>query len=232
MIRRLLIGSRLAGKALEPFGTRTVRVLTGPVSPARMSLQLHREKAYWAGVYERELQKTLASAAAGKALAYDVGANIGFFSLLLGRLCDAVVAVEATPETAARLRRNVELNAGLAITVVNAAVGERSGNVMIKTNAEPAMNAVSADGDVEVEATTLDELVASFGVPDIVKMDIEGAEAAAFRGASALLAARKTVFVLELHGEDGAALVDTLRTGGWAVRHLDVHHVVATPSAD
>jgi FkbM family methyltransferase len=61
---------------------------------------------------------------------YDVGANVGFFTLIAARLVDpggTVVAFEPLPENVAQLRRNVELNSFRHVVVVPAAVGGESG---------------------------------------------------------------------------------------------------------
>ena len=86
---------RAATRALGPVGTRVVRVLSGPLFMARMELELAREKAYWSGTYERATQAALCALARRDAVAWDLGAHIGFFSLLLARRCASVVAVEA-----------------------------------------------------------------------------------------------------------------------------------------
>lgn len=77
---------KLATWVLRPFGVRTVRVLTGPSRGARMRLNLHRDKALWAGVFEQNVLRVLvAIAERSDRPVWDVGANVGYHSLALAR---------------------------------------------------------------------------------------------------------------------------------------------------
>jgi FkbM family methyltransferase len=105
---------------------------------------------------------------------YDIGANIGFFSLLAGRLVGAtgrVTAFEADPEIAARLRENVAQNQGVPISVEEKTVWSSSSPVFFaRADAEVSPhrglghvidNGVdkSASSTIRVEAISVDEYV-------------------------------------------------------------------------
>ena len=60
-----------------------------------MDLSLTREKAFWSGRYERGVQRLITQLPVS-GVAWDIGAHIGFFSLLLAKRA-AVVAVEPYP---------------------------------------------------------------------------------------------------------------------------------------
>ncbi len=75
-------------------------------------LDLQSEKDYWLGTYEPELQAVLADLVQPGMVAYDVGANIGYISLLLARRvgeAGKVFAFEALPANLERLRLNLAL---------------------------------------------------------------------------------------------------------------------------
>lgn len=223
-MRARSVASGLLSNALEPLGARTVRVLSGPNAGVRMRLRLSHEKAYWLGVYERETQAALLAAAPVGGVAWDIGAHIGFFSLLLSRRC-CVVAVEPTADTAARLRANVALN-DARVEVVEAGVSGGGPSRLLRHPTESAMNRMDARGG-PVATVTLDELEQRFGRPDIVKLDIEGAEVDALAAAVHLLASKPTL-VIELHGVASRdKVLATLESAGYSVRAISPWRVVA-----
>jgi len=96
-----------------------------------------------------------------------------------------VVAVEAHPRTAAVLRQACELNHLTNVVVRAVAVGDQVGTVLLSDEDEPGMNTLFEGGSLEVPMTTLDALVHQLGIKRValVKMNIEGAERLAIRGA-------------------------------------------------
>lgn len=214
-----------------PEGRTIVKVAAGGLAGYRLELDLHTEKDYWLGTYEAELQKALRRFVRPGMTAYDVGANIGYISLLLARrVGDAgrVVAVEALPVNIERLRRNLALNdLEGRVQVLDAAVVDKPGAVTFLVHASTSMGKVqgSAGRDNEayqqhlrVEGVTLDEIVYRRGypLPDVVKMDIEGGEALAIRGMSRLLREAPPVLLIEMHGhEAGRVVAQALLAAGY-----------------
>lgn len=144
---------------------------------------------------------------------FDIGANIGFFSLLASRLVGthgAVYAFEPHPRNAAILRRHVTLNHASNVTVIEAAVSDRSGQVRLMGDGSTAR--VDSQG-VSVAALALDDLHddGNIRTPVVIKMDVEGAELAALKGMRELLQATLPDLLIEFHGAfaDGQDL-DTL----------------------
>ena len=123
---------------------------------------------------------------------FDVGANVGFYTLLLAdRVGPAgrVHAFEPDPLSFEILKRRA---AGLANIVLNqTALGDRAGTITLYTNrsnradnrVHPSLGAEAAEA-VEVLLTPLDDYCAAHGIDrlDAVKMDIQGAEVAALEG--------------------------------------------------
>jgi FkbM family methyltransferase len=135
----------------------------------------------------------------------DGGANIGAFSLVAASVVGpegAVHAVEGAPATVALLRRSVLANPGYAICVHEVALADAEG-VLDFTTFEAGSGyssfAPAAEGTAtRVPATTLDALTAPLPRVDLVKLDLEGAELRALRGAGRLLAERRPTLLLEL----------------------------------
>lgn len=129
----------------------------------------------------------------------DLGANLGFFSVLVGRDLDGagrVHAFEPTPATAALLRDNVATNGlGDRVIVVEQAVSDQPGKARFSLYDAAQANQLAvagtdgASGSIEVTVTTLDAYFSALGWPrvDVVKMDVEGVETKVLDGMRELI---------------------------------------------
>jgi FkbM family methyltransferase len=173
---------------------------------------------YALGTTESRVQDVFAANIKPGAVVWDVGANIGFFSLIASRLVGEgeVVAFEPLPVNLKALARNLELNAITNVRVVEVALGERSGTAELQlldsqtwakldTSADTAFQQEAvASAHIEVGLSTLDAQLLELSPPDLVKIDIEGAEVAALRGAGTLLSKHRPTILCELHGTNDA----------------------------
>jgi len=123
-----------------------------------------------------EIRLCLDAVAAGEQFV-DIGANIGHFTLPLGKKGARVLAVEAMPETAQLLELGVRESGLTNVVVVQAAITDRQGTVNMANTGAWAQIAVSGRG-IEVPATTLPQLTAAHGFdrPRFIKVDTEGSE--------------------------------------------------------
>jgi FkbM family methyltransferase len=135
---------------------------------------------------------------------FDVGANVGAYSLIAGARGARVVAVEPSPTTFAALCRNIALNAFEdRITPVQCALGPRTELVRFGL---ASLDPGAADHDglsggaraLTVPCFRLDELQERFGLPEPnhLKVDVDGAEAAVLAGATMLLSNDKLRSIL------------------------------------
>lgn len=164
-----------------------------------------------------------------RAVFVDGGANIGFYSILAARRAGPdgrIVAFEMMPDTAAMLRQNIAVNGALTIEVVERALSDQSGRKVCAT-VEPGQNGQasivkdSCNGrkTIEVETITLDEALAGYGPIDLIKLDLEGAEFAALKGAQSVLA--RTRCVVFESNEREERIVELLADSGFVVKHLE-----------
>ena len=203
---------------------------------------------YCTGGWEPLETKVIAAALKPGDTFVDVGANIGFFSLLADRLVGPkgrVHAVEATPSTADLLDDNIALNGAGTIIVHRCAAGERTGtaNMVMDDAGNIGSNHLASDGgasdggNAPIVLRRLDHLLADEAIR-LIKLDIEGAEAIALRGAGALLDADDapallfefTPHMLRRLGDDPAALLHHLEAKGYVIH--EIHRDRLTPRDD
>jgi FkbM family methyltransferase len=141
----------------------------------------------------------------------DGGANIGLFTVLAAARVGnqgRVIACEPSAGTMELLRANVEDNRLDWVQLREVALAEAQGRLQMQVF-EPgsgyssfAPSSTAPGTEVEVEVTTLDEIAASVaGDVGLVKLDVEGAELRALRGAAQLLAGARPDFIIELEPE-------------------------------
>lgn len=137
-------------------------------------------------------------------VAVDIGANLGYFTLLFSSLVGPegrVHAFEPEPGNFALLKRNVEANRRENVALVNKAVSDKTGKERLYISEEnPGGHTIYSAGSresVAVDAVRLDEYFASASPRvDFVKMDIQGAEGGALEGMAPLLRRNERVKIL------------------------------------
>lgn len=216
-----------------PQGITEIKVAAGNLAGISLCLDLQTEKDYWLGTYEIELQQTIRDQVKPGMVVYDVGANIGYISVMLARQVTRtgkVFSFEALPENQERFMVNLETS-GFAdcIQLVRAAVVDKSGTVQFQIGPSGGMGKVKGSAGrqeysyvqtIDVQAISLDEFVYQQGnlAPQIVKMDIEGGEILALPGMKQVLEQVKPVMLLELHGPQAAAVAwEILKTAGYRI---------------
>jgi FkbM family methyltransferase len=181
---------RRRGVARLDYPKAVIRVHVDNLEIVRLRLRVVEKEPWTVEWLERELREddTL----------YDVGANVGAYSLVAAALCprSAVVAIEPGPANYEALCRNLVLN-GMIDTVVPLPVGLAAETHLASLGLTDAL-AGAADhvlderregGNVPVLAYALDDLVEAFRLPPptLLKIDVDGTEDAVLAGASASL---------------------------------------------
>ena len=166
-------------------------VLSAPAAGRRLRGFL-RHRSFLAeiarGDYEPTLRQFILESVVPGAVFVDVGAHIGYYSVLAAAAGGHVIAVEPDPYNRAALAANVR---GLPVDVVAAAVADTVGQATFHPSASTTGSSLLPRTDIElrravtVETTTVDALVAGrFERPLVVKLDVEGAEPLALAGAA------------------------------------------------
>jgi FkbM family methyltransferase len=222
--------SKLAGRAMRlPLrlipDSAVVRILQGPLRGKRW-IAGSSNHGCWLGSYEAVKQRKIRELVRPGMLCWDVGANVGFYTLLLAELVGAggrVFAFEPVPRNVELLRRHVEMNRCQNVRILPCALGDSDGEAEFDPGPDTSRGRIAAGGPLKVPCSRADTLLAAGEVeaPDVIKIDVEGTEADVLRGACGAMVRRPMVF-LATHGETAHwACVELLAASGYKVRALD-----------
>jgi FkbM family methyltransferase len=170
------------------------------------------EKYWWIrDSYENEERLGLEAFLKPDSVLFDVGAHAGFWEVILASRCRHIYAFEPSPHNFARLTRNITQNQIPNVTAVPVAVADHAAKRHFVESG--SMSHLGAEG-IEVNVIQLDEYVAQYEPPTVVKIDIEGHAGAALHGMRHTLLQYKPVLFLELHNAEEVtachAVVDDL----------------------
>ncbi len=183
-----------------------VRILQGRLRGKRWIVGSTAHGA-WLGSYDQQLQTWLEERVKPGDVVYDIGANVGFFTLLASVLAGPeghVYAFEPLPRNIRYLRRHLALNGVTNATVVEQAISDRAAVERLDADTWGHIGArFSPTGDIEVSTATLDQLVADgMRAPDCMKVNIEKAELRALTGAGETIATARPIVLLSTHGPE------------------------------
>jgi FkbM family methyltransferase len=261
---RAALGVPFVGRALRrrqlsilPPGERVwVQVKQGLAKDLWMKVEPYRESSYLRGDAEKQVQLMLSKLLKPGDCFFDVGAHIGFYSLIAARLIGGggqVIAFEPDPHNATILRENVARNGFSNIEVVSAAVwkcdgvlhfqrgGDFCGGKSSRRGAVIEANGRSDQGEtISVSAITLDSYVVHCKPPSLIKIDVEGAESEVLKGAGRILAKTAPALICEVHHNRAAAFIEEFLTAkNYVVQWMASHpqfpfprHVLALPADD
>jgi FkbM family methyltransferase len=220
------------------------RVEAGPAQGLWFELNPRTGQNFVRGNAEVAVQAALSERLRPGMVFYDLGANIGLFTLMAARIIaerGKVFSFEPDPENAARLRRNIAHNQFQNVTVIEAGVWSSSGNLdFVRDGASspdrgwgtfvPKNNQRQG---ASIPCVSLDDFCLTAPPPDAIKCDVEGAEIEALRGAANVLQSRHPWIVCEMHSPaNNQAAREFLAALGYIFQTLDANHVLAAlPSA-
>lgn len=206
---------------------------------AQMEVDSHQKTERWllfAGDYQPALTNVLRHHTRPGAYCMDLGANLGFYTVQLAQWTGPtgrVVAFEANPAMAARVRRNVALNHFDNVTLIERPVHASIEPVSFTIMTDPGKSSIHASGSspqaletLALEATTIDATLDQSGWQrlDVIKIDIEGNDCNALLGGRQSLAHFRPFIVFEYWystpPEVARSAFDLLDSLGYTLRGL------------
>lgn len=226
----------------------------GPAKGLVYPITLPLDKAIWTGAYETDFAGAVASAVNRGDICYDIGAYRGFFSGIFALAgAGRVIAFEPFAENCAQLQRLALSNPQLPLTFENIAIGLADGSAEFNVMPDSSMGKLASSSFqsevpsaavLKVSLRSLDSLIAErkYPAPQIMKIDVEGAELDVLNGAMNTLQKSKPLLFIEAHSPALAAECTRLLTetgyrvgvlekewGRKEITSLDVCHLVARP---
>jgi FkbM family methyltransferase len=227
-------------RSLKPHGIRELQCVGH-----RMVVNTHDEgiarQLLIKGIYEEEETHFFLEWLEPGMAVLDIGANFGYFTLLASKAVarsGRVLAFEPEPANFALLEKNIQLNEYPQARAFALALSNREGTVRLFTDSanlgNPSLSAGNvppSSAHVDVRSVRLDDVLASEkDVPghfDLVKMDVQGAEALVIEGARELLKRDRPTILMEFWpkglrnmGSDPRALLETLDSLGYTPRRV------------
>jgi len=185
-----------------------VRIVRGPLRGKRW-IAGSSNHGCWLGTYEYAKQQAFSTAIRRGDAVYDLGANVGLYSLLASVLVGSegrVFSFEPVARNLRFLQRHLELNRVTNCSVFDVAVSSSNGEANFDTGPNPCRGHLTTESQtaLTVVTVTLDSLVGCGRLPppNVIKCDIEGAEYDALRGAMGTLARHLPSIFLATHGPE------------------------------
>ena len=204
-----------------------VPILAGPNRGLRWRVGAF-DHGCWLGSFELEKQQRLRDQLREGMTAFDIGAHVGFYTLLLSRAVGPsgkVFAFEPWPPNITDCLAHLRMNHMANVVVVPAAVSNTDGLASFASGPSSSTGRLArADTAVRVACLTLDDLLATgrFPVPDVIKVDVEGAESQVLEGARKLLREHAPMWFVALHSPDQKqACLRLFAEAGYAVSSLN-----------
>lgn len=170
----------------------------------------------------------------------DIGANIGWYSVLFSRLANndnQIFAFEPDPLNSTLLNHNLEINEAKSVTVIQAAVAESTGKAKLyqynsNNLGKHSMLESSDQTSVNVDTVGLDEFFSDIGLEDrkvrVLKIDVEGYEYFALKSGKEILKRCQIILceyspdIMRRHNISPGALLELIFDAGlypWELNH-------------
>jgi FkbM family methyltransferase len=171
-----------------------------------------QQQLFWYGCYEKELGVLLKKMLRSNDVFIDIGANIGYFSLLSANISPSVkvISFEPVKDLFQMMKENLSINDSKNIVAINAGVGDINEERELFLSAPDNLGMSSfhqpenySGRKEKVEVITIDNWFKTSGLAkiDLIKLDIEGSELAALKGMSAVLEKQKPALIVEINPE-------------------------------
>ena len=181
-----------------PYGI----LLTPPISPRTQML----------GIYETPASKILEKELKDARLFIDVGAHVGYYTLLASKIAKEIISIEPNPFNYKLLKFNLRINKiknAYALNIAASNYNEESGIFIPKLKGKIATDESRLDNNIsriKIKVVKLDDLLLKIGKnPDVIKIDVEGSEMQVLEGLQETLRKGVKCLMIEVHSEENKA---------------------------
>lgn len=193
--------------------------------------------------YEATIQNKIEKYCQNAHLIFDIGGNIGQYALLFSELANEngkIISVEPDYKNYSFLQFNVNINNIHNVLCLKKGISDSPSITEFYRDTETGGRTGSFNrkyvgdnfkGKTEtVETITLDQMIAEFGEPQFIKVDVEGFEGQVIRGLTAPLG--KTVFLVEVREETKREIFDYFKERGYVCFYIDKREDVSITTSD
>ena len=185
----------------------------------------------WLGSYEYEKQQMFQDVITPGSVVYDIGANVGFYSLLGSALVGEsgkVIAFEPVPRNLRFLYRHLTLNRVANVVVVEAAVSNKTGIDSFVLGNNPSEGFIGSGSGIQVQTACLDEEVFNqkLPVPDLMKIDVEMFEPEVLEGFKLIIEYKPIIFIELLTDEIAEKVQRLLPSNSYLFYELDFEKLI------
>ena len=217
--------SRLFARVASVTGS-VATIETGPLKGTKLKVSEHTSHAHLSGSYELKTQLAIDRLVQPGFICYDLGASIGYLSLLMAQKAKHVYAFEPAPHAVREIRNHIEANHLPNITIIEKPVSDGEYEVTFALNDNAYGNEIVRGPTrwptITIKTVTLDQVAREISYPDFIKIDVEGEEGRVLLGAGELLKRKRPVICCELHGNEvGKQVQEILTTLGYTLTTLD-----------
>ena len=205
---------------------RILPVLFGPLKGMRLRFSELVKGRVFIQPYEPDKQKAFDLLISPGDVFFDIGSNVGLHSYYVSKKFSDVkiISFEPLPANSTYIKEMVALNRLNNISVVEAAVGSRSGVQYFDQSDNNSKGMLTSEKTtLQVKTFSLDDYCDRKNVfPDVIKIDVEGAESQVLVGAKLLIEKKHPIFVIELHNpEQDLAVGRILDEYGYTIFRLN-----------
>lgn len=215
----------------------------------RMYIDWNRFRGFVYGTWEPDVASAVTSKVKPGMMVADIGAHIGYYTLLLAKCVGPsgrVFSFEPSPANFDFLEKNVRVNTLQNVQLFAQALYSRSEEITINVpedihhSGDASVRHIDRSTQLRVKAITLDSFCTlSRFRPDFLKMDVEGAEYDVLMGGQEVIAQARPRMLIELHHFDGNVdahpVPDLLAQWGYEIEWIDrwdmTSHILATPGS-
>jgi FkbM family methyltransferase len=211
-------------------GGMVLPVMQGPLKGMRWIVGAG-DHGYWLGSYELDFQRQFAHTLKPGQVVLDIGAHVGFYTLLASRLVGpggSVHAFEPLPRNMRFIERHIEINHLQNVTLHESAVSDRQGLAWFGSGSSNSTGRLTGDGQFNIQVTSLDALYEEgvLSAVDAMKIDVEGAEYHVLSGGLRMLETQHPVIFLATHGrEPRKRCLDLLTSLSYRLRPINAPEI-------